>query len=259
MLLAAGCLPGASGRTADALPSSAEVTRRMVERSHVVASVDGPQCTYRKTSRLERMDAAGRTLSSEEKVYLVTLIAGVPFNRLLKIQGRDLSAEELARQDEREEKFRQRFVSADRKNLAARREGLVTPELLERYDFVVEDRVVLSNRSTLVLSFKPKTDGLPSTKLVDKLLNRMTGKLWIDEEEAETARVQAHLMEPLYLGWFGWMGSLTRFELSLDRQRMPGGIWINAKQRMLIQCRKVTTNMHFQTTEESSEFKRVAR
>ena len=60
----------------------------------------------------ERLDAAGHVLKSEEKTYLVTLIADVPFNRLVKIKGRELSSEELRREDAREEKFRQkiRFV-----------------------------------------------------------------------------------------------------------------------------------------------------
>ena len=179
-------------------------------------------------------------------------------NRLVEIQGRELRAEELAKETAREEKFRQRFVSTDAKKLAARREGLVTPELLGRYDFVVESRLVLSNRSTLVLTFKPKAGDLPSRTLLDKLLNRMAGKLWIDEAEAETARIEAHLTEPIHLGWFGWLASLSQCELSLERQRMPNGVWINAKQTLLIQCRKMTTAMRFRTTEESSEFKKAA-
>jgi hypothetical protein len=258
-LLIAGILSCYDLHAGEALPTASEVTRRLVERSKAVAQADGPQYTYRKRSRLERTDSTGRTLSSEEKVYQVTLTAGVPFNRLLKVQGRALSAEELAREDAKEEKFRQRFVSADRKKLAAQREGLVTPELLDRYDFVVENRAVLSNRATLVLSFKPKTANLSSNKLMDKLLNRMTGKLWIDEEDADTARIEVRLIEPFYLGWFGWLGSLTRFDLTLERQRMPDGTWINAKQAMLIQCRKMTALLRFKHTEDSSEFKKVAR
>jgi hypothetical protein len=242
----------------EALPNAAEVTRRMVEHSQAVARADqGPHYAYLKHSSLERLDATGRRLSSEEKIYEVKLIAGLPFNRLVRIQGRESSPEELAREDAREEKFQRRFVSTDTKTLAARREGLVTPELLERYDFMVESRVVLSNRSTLVLAFKPKAGSLPCSKLVDRLLNRMAGRLWIDEAEADTARIEAYLMEPVHLGWFGWLGSLNQFELSLQRQRMPDGVWINTRQALLIQCRKMTTMMRFRTHEESSDFKKV--
>jgi hypothetical protein len=236
------------------------VTRRMIERFQTVARADqGPQHTYQKRSLLERLDASGRTLKSEEKIYQVTLIAGLPFNRLVKVQGRELSPEELRREEAREERFRQRFVSADAKQVAARKEGLVTSELLGRYQFAVEQRVVLSNRPTLVLTFKPKDGTLPSRTVQDKLLNCMAGRLWIDEADADTARLEARLVEPVALGWLGWLGSLSQCELSLERQRMPDAVWINARQALLIQCRKVTTTTRFRSTEESSEFKKVAR
>jgi hypothetical protein len=207
----------------------------------------------------ESLDATGRPLTSEEKLYQVTLIEGRPFtfNRLVKIQGRELSSEESRREDAREAKFRQRFISADAKEPAARKEGVMTPELLGRYQFAVEQRVVLSNRPTLVLTFKPKEGNLPSKTVQEKLLNRMAGRLWIDEEDADPARLEASLVEPVSVGWFGMLGSLSRFDVSMERQRMPGGVWINTKQALLIQGRKLTATMRFRSTEESSGFQKV--
>jgi len=262
MLLITGLLrwapqPVCAGET---LPEASEVTRRMVERSQTLAQVDqGPQYTYVKRSLLERLDAAGQSLKSEEKFYQVTLIGGFPFKRLVKIQGRELSSEELRREDAKEEKFRQRFVSADPKKLVARKEGMVTPELLDRYQFVVEKRVVLSNRPTLVLTFEPKDGNLPSRTVQDKLLNRTRGRLWIDEGDADTAKLEVSLVEPIFLGWFGLLGSLAQCDLSLERQRMPDGAWIDTKQALFIQYRKLTATMRFRTTETSSGFKKVVR
>jgi hypothetical protein len=250
-------LPGWGG-AAEQLPDASEVTRRMIERSQTVAGTgEGPQYTYEKRALLERLDAAGRSLSSEVKVYKVTLIAGLPFNRLVRIQDRELSSEESNREDAREERFRQRFITADAKKLAAQREGLVTPELLGRYQFVVERRVVLSNRPTLVLAFKPKEGTLSSSTVMDKLLNHMAGRVWIDEADADTARIEVGLVEPLSLGWLGWLASLNQCEMSLERRRMPDGVWINTKQSMLIQCRKLTANLRFRSTEVCSRFQKV--
>jgi hypothetical protein len=252
-----GCFP-CCGRAAEQLPGASEVTQRMIERSQAVArAAQGPQYTYEKRSLLEHLDAAGRSLTSEEKIYQVTLIAGLPFNRLVKIQGRELSPEESRREEAREEKFRRRFVSADAKEVAARKEGLVTPELLGRFQFVVESRVVLSNRPTLVLTFKPKEGSLPSGSVQDKLLNRMAGRLWIDEADADTVRLEAGLVEQLSLGWFGFLGSLSRCDLSLERQRMPDGVWINTKQSLVIHSRKLTATTRSRITEETSGFRKL--
>ena len=244
----------------EVLPEPSEVTQRMIERSQKVAQVDqGPQYTYQKRSLLQRLDAVGTPLNSEEKLYQVTLIGGFPFRRLVRIQGRELSSEELRIEDEKEAKFRQRFMSVDPKKLVARKEGVVTPELLDRYQFVVEKRVVLSNRATLVLTFKPKEGNLPSSAIEDKVLNRMRGRLWIDEADAEIAKLEVSLAEPIFLGWFGLLGSLTQCDMTLERQRMPDGAWIDTKQTWLIQYRKLTATMRFRTTEISSGFKKVVR
>jgi len=230
----------------------------MIERSQAVArAAQGPQYTYKKRALRESLDSAGRSLTSEEKIYQVTLIAGLPFKRLVKIQGRELSREDSKREEAREEKFRQNFIAADPKTLAARKEGLVTPELLGRYQFAVEKRVVLCNRPTLVLTFKPKEGTLSSRTVQDKLLNRMAGTVWIDEGDADIARLEVSLAASASVGWFGLLGSLSRCDISLERQRMPDGVWINFKQVLLIQGRELTAALRFRTTDESSGFQIV--
>ena len=61
-------------------------------------------------------------------------------------------------------------------------------------------------------------------------------------------------MDSVTVGWFGWMGSLTRCDLSLTRQRMPDGVWINDRMTLFIQCRKLITTQRFRLTEESRGF-----
>ncbi len=230
----------------------------MIERARAVAEAEqGPQYTYEKRTVLERLDAAGTSVGSEEKLHQVILIRGLPFNRLVKIQGRELNAEEFKREEAKEERFQQRFLSADRRKMAAQKTALVTPELLDRYQFAVQERVALSNRPTLVLTFKPKNTHPPEGKVQDKLLNRMAGTLWVDEADADTARVVARLVEPVSLGFLGWMGSLSRCELSLERQRMPDGVWINTRMTLLMHCRRLTTALRFRLTEDSRGFQRV--
>jgi hypothetical protein len=246
------------GQAPKALPPASEVTRRMLEHAQTVAEAEhGPQYTYEKRSLLEQVDGAGQAVTLEEKLYQVRLIRGLPFNRLIKTQGRELTPEESKREDAREERFQQKFVSADRRKMAARKQALVTPELLARYEFAVKERVVLSNRPTLVVTFKPRDEDVPARSVEDKILNRLTGTLWIDEAEADTARVQANLVDSVTLGWFGWLGSLTRCDLSLARQRMPDGVWINDQMTLFIQCRRLITSQRFRLTEESRGISRA--
>jgi hypothetical protein len=117
--------------------------------------------------------------------------------------------------------------------------------------------VILSNRPTLVVTFKPKEANIPSKTFEDKFLNGMAGRLWIDEGDADPARLVVSLREPLSLGWFGLLGSLSRCDLSLERRRMPDGVWVNARQEIVIHWRKLTGTTRFRVTEATSGFRKV--
>ena len=189
------------------LPPSAQVTRRLIEHSQALAATNGgPKYIYPKRTLIERLDSSGQVASSEERLYEVTLVGGVPLNRLLKITGREMTPDELEEEQQREERFQQRVSSMDPKKLVARREGLVTAELLNHYQFTVSRRIQLYGRATLVVDFKPKDNPAPAKGIRDRVLNRIAGTLWVDEEDGELAKVSARLTETIYMGWFGWMG-----------------------------------------------------
>jgi len=180
----------------------------------------------------------------------------MPFTRLVKIQGRDLTEAELAKEGQREATFRKRIDGVDLKKKAARREAMITPDLLDRFDFKVLRREVVHERPTLVVSFGPKPSAVSDKTIQDKVLSRIGGTLWVDEEEFEVTKLQTGLRSSLSLGWFGFVGSLTRCDLTLERQRMPDGVWINVKNTMLIVARKLFESMHYRTTEASSGFRK---
>ena len=241
---------------AEPLPDASAVTRRLITRAQAVASAEqGAQYTYEKRSCHEQLDASGRSLQTEEKLYRVRLVAGFPFNRLVKIQGRDLTREELKREEQKEERFRAKLTAGGAVEWAARKQGWVTTNLLERYAFTVRERVTWQGRPTLVLDFKPRDAKLPAKMFMDRILNRIAGTLWVDEADADIARISANLSDSVSLGLLGMLGSLNRCDLTLDRQRMADGVWVNVRQVLLIHGRKLATPLRFRATEQSSGFR----
>jgi hypothetical protein len=134
----------------------------------------------------------------------------------------------------------------------------VNAALLDHYQFAVMDRIVVSNRPVLVVNFKPKEAGLVENTLRDKILNRIEGTFWIDEQDADTVKVTARLTETVSMGWFGLLGSLSRCEFALERQRMADGAWVNVEQAWAIQARRLTTPVRYRITETSSDFEPLA-
>ena len=247
------CIPA---EAAEQLPSATNVLQRIIERAAAVAQAEkGPRYTYEKHSLLEYLDENGKTTKTEERFYQVRLVAGFPFDRLIKIQGRELTDAELKKEREKEEQFQQKVSSRNVKKMAARKEGWVTSQLMDRYQFTVKERILLNNRPTLVIEFKPKHGKLPVKNFMDKILNQLAGTTWIDETDADAAKLSVTLQDSVSLGLFGVLGSLNQCEFTLERQRMADGTWINVKQVVFVHYRKLATTARFRNTEKSSGIK----
>ncbi len=238
------------------LPLASEVVQRVLERAQLVAAA-GPTNYYRYEKRavVSELDDKGRALKSIEKVYDVILIGGLPFPRLVKVQGRALSAKQLERENQREMAFRQAATQVDLEMKAKRQEGLATKDLVDRFDFQIANREIVAGRPTLVVTFVPRPHALANT-IQDKILGKVSGTLWVDEHEAEVTKLDASVRGPIPLGWFGAVGSLQQFQASVERTRLADGIWVNRRSHFLIVARKLFSTVRSKTMEESSGFRR---
>lgn len=250
------CMAVPAMRGAEPLPAASNVLHRLVQRANQLAASDDSQhYTYEKRSLTQELNGEGEPAKTTEKLYHVVLIGGVPFQRLVKIHGRELTPSEIEKENQRETAFRQKLSGVDLKKKSAHKEGLVTPELISRFEFRVVKRESLHGRSALLLLFKAKP-GNPEKSLQDKLLNRFSGKLWVDEHEYEVVKLDSNMLGPVNIGWLGAAGALQQCDLALERQRLPDGVWVNTSSRFIILGRKLFTPMRFKTTEESSNFRR---
>jgi hypothetical protein len=235
-------------------PTASNVLARVIARAAQVAQGDqSERYAYVKRTLFEELNASGATINSTEKTYNVVLIGGWPFSRLAKVQGVELSPAESRREEQREQQFRNKIAGRDLDKAARDKEPLVLPELIDRYDFSVLSNRVCQARNEIVLRFKPKPTN-PDRSLQDKIFNRLAGCIWVDEQEAEIAKLHVSLTQEFSLGWIGMLGSVKQCDLSLDRQRMPDGTWVDAGHTLLLVGRRLLSPMRFRTTELCSDF-----
>jgi hypothetical protein len=237
-------------------PPVSNLVYRVIERAQLVAETDRTnRYTYDKRSMMVELDDRERVVKSTEKLYKVVLIGGLPFPRLVKIQGRDLTPQQLERENNRETAFRQRITQIDLNKKAEKKEGLATEELANRFDFKITRREMIEGRATLIVTFAPKSDAREKS-MEEKIFKHLSGIMWVDEAEAELVKLDANVTGPVPLGWFGAIGSLTKLHAVIERSRMPDGVWVNRKSTFLLIARRLWTAMRFKTTEESSGFRR---
>ena len=77
----------------------------------------------------------------------------------------------------------------------AEKPGVRLSQILERYDFRSVARETIDGRSALVLDFsarpgKRDLDG-------DSVLRRLTGRIWVDEEERQVVRAEFRNTDPV--------------------------------------------------------------
>ncbi len=240
------------------LPEADKIMARVIARSDEVARApSSSQYQYARRHIIEELDGQGEVTERKDKEYEVVLLAGWPYSRLVKVDGKPLSKSESDREATKERKAREEFINGKKQEKKNSRDLIVSEELIARYEFKVEKREIIEGRPALVISFKPRAVKLKADSMADEVLNRLAGTLWVDEEEAELIRADLQLGERVNL-WGGFLGTLETFKIRFQRKRLDDGVWVNQSAITEIRGRKFLQSMHYQSRDESSDYRRVA-
>ena len=181
----------------------------------------------RMTKEVRRFDGNGDVRTRDVGDYEVVPIDGVPFERRLTIGGRPLSREERDWEDEREAEFREelrRLREEEDEPEEDENAIIFNEELVARYLFTLEGEELFRGRPSYRIAFEPRPGRLPVRRRIDYALNKARGRVWIDRDTHEPARVEFELIDRVRL-WWGVLGSIQQARGSLDRSPVLGDIW----------------------------------
>jgi len=251
LLLVAGqaTLRAASPLTAD------EVVQKAVARGQQDQQGSVPDFTYRKQTVTDELDGAGKVKEHREKVYEISYRDGLSHATLLQVNGHLPSEADLKQQSDNEGSVRQ--LTGEKRAKGDNRENFLTADLVARFDFQLIGETNLNGRATYQISFEPKNPRLPVHRMVDRLLNQISGTLWIDANEFEVARAEISLRSEVNL-LGGIIGSLKKLDYTLERTRVAEGVWFSTLSNGDFQGRKLLDPTHIKTKSQSVHFRRVA-
>ena len=234
-----------------------EIINRAVERSKSAEQqAKGRPYTYSRVSVVEDINDQGKVAERKEKNYLMIPIAGVFYQRLILANGKPLSEKERKQEEEKERKFRQGLAQSQPAKVNDKQRIILGRELVSRFQFTLEGRETVEGRPAYVLSFVSRA-GAAEKKVDDRVLNRLAGKLWIDVQEFELAKIEFHLTEKVSIGWGGILASLQKFAFTLTRTRVAEGVWFNRLFRGDLEGRKLLGTLRVKIQDEASDFKEV--
>jgi hypothetical protein len=218
-----------------------EETRRNARSDRLLLE----QYTFTEKRTENRLDGKGAVKSSKRRTFEVYPSAepGQMYRRLVARDGVPLSAAELAEEDrrqaERTEKSEKKRADEDASARARREakeaedrreEDAVIDDLFRMDDFVMEGRETVDGRPTIVISFAPRPGYKPATA-GGKILQKVAGRAWIDEEDRQIARIEARLLENLGVGPVG-VARLQKGATSyFYRRKVNDEIWLPREAR----------------------------
>ena len=195
-----------------------------------------------------------------DKTYAVTMLYGSPYNRLIAVNGKSLTAAEQKKEQEKYDK-----AVADRQHESAdqraqriakyeadrKRDHTLIQQLTAAFNFRLTGKRNLDGFRVYVLKATPK----PGYKPVDRdseVLLGMEGTMWIDQKTFQWVKVEAHVIRPVKIeGFLAVVEPGTRFEV--EKRPVSGDIWFathysmsaNAKVLMLFPHRGQEDDSYF--------------
>lgn len=170
---------------------------------------------------------------SEDKkdvsVSEVLPVGGTPYERLIAKDGHPLSPEDQRREKRKFEKTvnqRENEAQSDREARIRKydNERAFLQDIPRAFNFSMVGEEVIEGRPAWIISLAPRPGFVPSTPH-GWLLARFEGKLWIDKEELQWVKAEAHAIDTVSIGWIvARVGPGARF--TFEQMRVAEGLWL---------------------------------
>ena len=113
--------------------------------------------------------------------------------------------------------------------------------LANRFDFKLVGREQTNGNSMLVVDFAPKKTKLPEKGLQDRVINRMAGRVWLDEREFAVQKCAVRLTESISIVG-GIVGEAQKFFYAFERERTEDGLWYVRESKWHLEGRQVVVH-----------------
>ena len=170
---------------------------------------------YHSVETEQEVDDHGKVKKTTVTEYDHLWINGVPMRRLVKKNGKALTPEEIAKEDERIDKDsakarerRERQDAKGNESTARGDEEITVSRLIALGAFTNPRRVQLNGRDTIAVDYA----GDPKAKTrnrAEEVIRDLVGTAWIDEQDHMLARVEGHFANAYKVG-FGVVADIRK-------------------------------------------------
>lgn len=222
------------------VPSADEVVQGLVDRLKTLPEINlGRAHVCRRLTVFETLEADGSVSERKAKEYRVAVTNGVETVRLVRIDDREPPGGDARAEERRDREARERYAKS---SAVKRRRGMevIDESLVRRFHYTWVGYEVIAGRTNHVLEFtaRPSESGkTQANAFADRLMSQLEGRLWIDAEDHELARVEARLGKSFDV-LAGVVASIQKMTLLIERFRLPDGRWVDGRLQTAFEGRK---------------------
>jgi hypothetical protein len=193
--------------------------------------------TCRAVETERKLDGNGRVKETEVKTYEITPIGDQFVERLISINGKELSEQEKTKEDKRVQKEVENLIKRqekeEKKKERARERGekeeddddLTILDFLRVSDVTSVRREMFRGFEVIAFDFEPKKGFKPKNR-AESIASKLAGTLWVDEKAQQITRLEARLTGSFKMGG-GLVASISpSTAFAFEQEKIDGELWL---------------------------------
>jgi len=224
-----------------AVPKAEEVDRPLPDIPQLLRTVQANQKAseaiekdylYRAQVTEAESDGHGRVKKTETEEHDVFWLEGVQVHRLVKKNGKELSAEEQKKESDRidkevaKEKERRAKAEEKGKETGPHGEEIVTvSRLMELGSFTNARREQLNGRDVIVVDFAGDPKAKTKTRF-EEVIRDMAGTAWMDEQDKVLVKAQGHFINSFKMGAGLLVNIQKGTNFSMEQRKINDEVWL---------------------------------
>lgn len=189
---------------------------------------------FRSVVTQQETDGHDKVKKTETTEYEIFWSNGVPVQRLVRKNGKELSADELKKENERVD---QEAAKANTRRARAEEQGketdprgrevLTASRALELGSFRNARRLQWNGRDTIAVDFTGDPKAKTRTRF-EAVVRDLAGTLWIDEQDRVLVKVEGHFVNDFKIGG-GILADIKEgTSFGLEQRKINGEVWLPA-------------------------------
>jgi hypothetical protein len=233
-------------------PPIAEIEQKVIARFQEQAKQEkaGADVACTDHSIYEELADDGSVKERTEVLREPVSIDGHIYMKLVSRNGKAPEGKYAEREKEREAKFRERLrkpAKADDDDVKLDR------DFLSRFNVAIVGSEAVQGRLAWVLNVLPKPGPKPERVKMERVLNRVAGKVWVDQQDYTISKIDLVLTEPV--SFYAFVGKLRGLAIKSEQKMVGEGAWVPVHTDVTVDARAMVKSVHFHNVSECTAWK----